>query len=163
MSRLVRVAFFFSAGLAVMSGGAALALEKAANQAAAKAAADKRGAMFEEMGDLMDRKLGPAVRNPAAFDAAGVKAAATRMSALAAQIPALFSTDTRGFRVTTSAKDNVWQTHPDFLTKAKALNGALANLQKVAGASTDRKVVGAAIMQVGKNCKACHDTYKVPD
>jgi len=163
MSRLIKVAFSFAVGLAALSGGTALALEKAANQAAAKAAADKRGALFEEMGDLMDRKLGPAVRNPAAFDAAGVNIAATRMAALAAQIPGAFSVDTRGFRVMTSAKDNVWQTQPDFLSKAKTLSGALANLQKVAGAGGDRRAVGAAIMQVGQSCKSCHETYKVPD
>lgn len=163
MSRLVKGAFFFSAGLAILSGGSALALVKATDQAAANAAADKRGATFEEMGDLMDRKLGPAMRNPAAFDPAAIKATAARMATLAGQIPANFSTDTRGFRVKTSAKDVVWQTHPDFLAKAKALSGALANLQKVAGVSTDRKVIGTAIMQVGQSCKSCHETYKVPD
>lgn len=159
MNKLIKTSIMAATAALVLTSGAALAIEKAANLAAAKAAADKRGILFEDMGDLMDKKLGPMVRSPSAFDAAVAKTTATQMATLANQIPAAFAVDTRGFRVMTRARDEIWQKHPDFLTKQKALTTSLANLQKVAGGG-DRKAVSQAIVQLGQTCKNCHTSYK---
>lgn len=143
-------AFLLSAGVAYAGA--------AANLAAATAAADQRGDLLEDLGHEMD-VLAPMVRNPDAFNAGTAKATADKMAALAGRIPAAFQTDTRGFRVKTSAKDNIWQTMPDFLAKSRALNEAIANLQK-ATASGQRPAVVPAIAQVGQACRNCHTSYK---
>jgi len=159
MRRLSSASLAAALGAVVMSASAAFAVERATNQAAAAAAANQRADLLQGLGDEMDMTLGPMVRNPARFDAAAAKASADKMAGLAARIPAAFSVDTRGFRVRTSAKDNIWETFPDFQAKARALSGAIAGLQQAA-AGGQRDAVVQAIVKVGQTCRACHTGYK---
>lgn len=158
MRRLATSSLAVMAIVGCLSAGAVSAVDKAGDQAAAAAAVNRRRAILASLGDEMD-KLGPMVRNPAAFNAATARASAGSMTGLAARVPSAFSVDTRGFRVVTSAKDDIWQAYPDFLSKSKGLTLALSNLQRAA-AGGERASVVAAIVQVGQSCRACHTIYK---
>lgn len=148
-----------AASAVAMSAGSALAHQKAADQAAAEVATDDRVILLEDLGYLMDARLGPMVRNAASFDAAAAKATAGEMAELAAQIPAAFAIDTRGFRLATNARDNIWESHDDFLDRSRALDAALADLQALSDGA-EHRVAARAILQVGQACSACHDAYK---
>lgn len=62
----------------------------------------------------------------------------------------------------TRAKPEIWSDWAGFEGKAKALDDAAAVLV-TATASNDLEAIKAAFGEVGKSCKACHETYRGPE
>jgi cytochrome c556 len=60
----------------------------------------------------------------------------------------------------TTASPKIWQSFPDFDTKGKKLASDAAAAQKAAANGAD--AFKAAFGEVTKNCKGCHENYRVP-
>src|SRR5690606_10267476 len=137
MNRLIRIgslaALAVASTLAISQEGA---VTKAASQAEATKAIAARQAIFDQIKDLND-PIAPMLRpNGPAVDTALVATNAAKIGELAAQIPAVYLVDTRGFTGETRAVDGIWASQADFKTKADALVDA-ANVAVEAGKSGD--------------------------
>jgi cytochrome c556 len=64
--------------------------------------------------------------------------------------------------VKTRALAAIWDEPAEFRAAAANLNGATKRL-RAAAAGKDIGRVRAALGATGGACKACHDTYRVPD
>ena len=62
----------------------------------------------------------------------------------------------------TRAKPEIWSDWAGFEAKAKAFDDAAA-LLTTAAASNDLGAIKTAAGEVGKACKACHESYRGPD
>lgn len=62
----------------------------------------------------------------------------------------------------TRAKAEIWANWADFEAKTKALDDA-AGLLTTAAASNDVTAIKTALGEVGKACKACHESYRAPE
>lgn len=60
----------------------------------------------------------------------------------------------------TTASPKIWESFADFDTKGKKLASDAAAAQKAAANGVD--AFKAAFGEVTKNCKGCHDAYRVP-
>lgn len=58
----------------------------------------------------------------------------------------------------TRALPAIWDDLDDFVAKFAALQGAVENLQSVAGSGLDE--LRAGVGQVGQACQACHEVYR---
>ena len=58
----------------------------------------------------------------------------------------------------TRANPAIWENLDDFVAKVTALQGAVENLQGVAGNGLDE--MRAGVMAVGGTCQACHEAYR---
>jgi cytochrome c556 len=160
MNHLTRIGTL--AALATVSAIAASqdAITKAASQAEADKAIEARIAIFKEIKELNDpigRMLRPGGPQ---LDPTLVATNATKIAALAAKIPAAYQVDTRGFTATkTGALDGIWNSFPDFKSKADALVTA-ANAAAEAGKSGDAAATRRAIGGIGRACGSCHDAYR---
>ncbi len=61
----------------------------------------------------------------------------------------------------TRAKANIWENLPDVIDKWNAVGVAAKELQAAAG--TGQEAIGPNLGKLGGTCKACHDTYRVPE
>ncbi len=87
----------------------------------------------------------------------------TRIMLKAASLaPVHFAVDTRGTGVKTETKDAVWENWDDFAARAGKFGEDLTALD-AAAKSGDKAAVAAAFRATARNCKGCHDEYKVPD
>lgn len=163
MNRLIRIGTV--AALAAVSTLAVSqdAVKKAASQAEADKAIEARTALFKEIKDLNDpigRMLRP---GGPALDPALVATNAARIAEVAAKIPAAYQIDTRGFTGTkTGALDGIWNSLPDFKTKADALVAA-ATAAADAGKTGDAAATRRALGGIGRTCGSCHDAYRMKE
>ena len=97
-------------------------------------------------------------------NAVELKAGTAQLADLAVKVPSWFPAGTGpGTGVKTEVKADVW-THPaDFHAKAAALASATHALELAAAKSSDPAVLAPLVHQVGGACKACHETYKMPE
>ncbi|NVP57503.1 c-type cytochrome [Mycoplana rhizolycopersici] len=134
--------------VAVLGAGAVVAADEP--QAA-------RQQMMKDVGRAMGALAGIA-KGEKPYDADVVKASLTTMSEVsktfADQFPAGSET---GFE--TEASPKIWENMDDFRAKdaqfGKDVDTALATLP------ADQAGVGAALGTIGKNCSACHETYRL--
>lgn len=78
--------------------------------------------------------------------------------AFAASIaPGKFETNTTDASVKTTVKDEIWTDWADFSGRFPAMQQAA---MKLAAAAGDKGAMGAAMGELGKSCKGCHDTYR---
>lgn len=91
------------------------------------------------------------------YDAAAATAAFTVIQNNAKAIPAAFAAPP-GPGVTSEASPRIWENMADFAAHAKALEDDAAAAIKVAGNGVD--AIGPALAAVGKDCGACHQTYR---
>jgi cytochrome c556 len=147
---------------AVSAVVAAQAVTKAASQADADKAIKARQAIFSQINDL-NKVIAPMVRpNGPAVDTALVATNAAKIAELAAQIPAAYLVDTRGFTATkTRALDGIWNSQADFKAKADGLATA-ANAAAAAAKTGDADATKAALGNIGRACGACHDPFRGP-
>ena len=150
------------AGLA-LSAGAVQAHDvpaQAPSAPGAKAAWARHGAFrqlggaFKALNDEL-KKDGP--------DKGVLTASATKMNALAGQLPSWFpkgSGPESGFK--TDAKAGIWTDAAGFAAAATKLQGETAKLNQVAGAG-DVNALKAQVRATGAACKTCHETYRVPE
>jgi len=64
--------------------------------------------------------------------------------------------------VKTYALPALWQKPDDFTRLGKAMMAETANLKQIAG-TKNADALKAEVVTLGKNCKACHDSYRSPD
>jgi cytochrome c556 len=64
--------------------------------------------------------------------------------------------------VKTYALPVVWQKNDEFVKLGKEVQAEAAKLNQIAAAK-DQNALKAEVLALGKNCKACHDTYRSPD
>ena len=88
-----------------------------------------------------------------------IAAIANIMANASMMTKAAFKKDTRNMEGHTEAKDKIWEKWDDFSQRLDKLE-ADANAFAVAASSGDMAQIGAAMQNVGKNCKSCHDEYK---
>lgn len=73
-------------------------------------------------------------------------------------IPA-FKDPTPGATVKTTASAKIWESWDKFEQGLQAMSEK-ANILAKAAAAEDRDAMGAALSELGKGCKGCHDTYR---
>ncbi|HEY3696030.1 cytochrome c [Phenylobacterium sp.] len=149
--RLAVTAAALGLGLAVAAGGA-LAQSAGADAVKARQANFKQlGGAFKTINDQL--KAG-------APDMAAIKAAASRMQALAARAPDWFPAGSGPEAgVKTGAKPEIWSDAAGFATAARGLQAATASLSAAANGG-DPAAVRAQVAATGAACKACHDKYR---
>ena len=93
-------------------------------------------------------------------DISGQAYAARGVARWAAILPTMFPESTRGVGPT-RARPEIWLNKPDFEAKAAAYRSEAARLADVA-AKGDRAAFELQFKATAATCKACHDTYQVP-
>ena len=92
-------------------------------------------------------------------DLATVRSSAGKIAGLAQKASGWFPAGTGPDVGKTGAKPVIWQKPEDFASKLKAFQSGAAAFNNAA-AGNDVNAVKAAFGDLGKNCKACHDTYR---
>jgi cytochrome c556 len=110
--------------------------------------------------------LGAMAKGDSPYDAEHAKDVAENLLANAkmknsAMWPGGSDADAPGLRGATRAKAVIWSSFPEVGEKHQALTDALTEMVAVAGDGLDavRSNMGA----VGKGCKGCHDSFRVPE
>ncbi|RCK38516.1 c-type cytochrome [Thalassospira xiamenensis] len=75
----------------------------------------------------------------------------------ASAAPAAFEQNTAEASVKTTAKPDVWTNWDEFAGRFPEMKTAALNL---AAATGDKGAMGAALGELGKSCKGCHDEYR---
>jgi len=116
---------------------------------------------YESLGHVMK----PMSKLVDAFDAEAAKAEAAKLeAALAVDVAPLFAPGTSDaeFPGKTRAMAKIWTNFDDVGAKGKAMHEAAAEVIAAANAG-DAAAFGAAFGKLGGTCKACHDSYRVPE
>ena len=92
-------------------------------------------------------------------DLTAVRGAARDMAKLAGQSSKWFPKGTGPEIGKTGAKPEIWQKPADFSARLKDFQGAAKQLN-AAAASGDMNAVKARYGDLGKTCKACHETFR---
>jgi cytochrome c556 len=109
--------------------------------------------------------LGAMAKGTADYDAKLASAAANNLLAAAnmdntAMWPMGSDADAEGLDGKTRAKPEAWSNYPELAQKQEDLNAALATMVAEAGNGLD--AVQANMGAVGKGCKGCHESFRVP-
>ena len=93
------------------------------------------------------------------YDASAAAEAMTKISTGIPEFVKLFpkGTETGG---ETTAAPKIWETTKDFEEKAQTMGKAAATAATEAAKGPE--AYKAAFGEVGKNCKGCHDVYRIP-
>lgn len=128
---------------------------------AAMAAADlaaQREADMKAIGGAMKAASG-FVQGKTPFDADAAKAAMEKVAAAATNFPTLFPVGSES--LSDKAAPAIWQNKSDF--EAHAAKLAADATTAAAAAAKGADAFKMAFMDVGGNCKSCHQTYRLPD
>ena len=131
----------------------------ATREAALKLMHDRHEHM-EDIGDatkLVSREL-----KKGQPDVAAIQGAAASIATLAPQVPAWFPTGTGPDVGKTHALPAIWDKLEDFVSKARDFEAA-AKTFDAAARSSDLAAIRASFADLGKSCKACHDSYRAKD
>lgn len=90
---------------------------------------------------------------------ANVRGAANATASLAGKSSRWFPQGTGPELGKTGAKAEIWQHQADFSAKLRDFQGAAKALQQAA-AKADANAAKARYAELGKTCKACHDSYR---
>lgn len=109
--------------------------------------------------------LGAMAKGEADYDAKRASAAATNLLAAAkmdnsAMWPGGSDAAAEGLKDKTRAKPEAWSNYPEVSEKHQALTDALMTMAADAGSGLD--AVRANMGAVGKGCKGCHESFRVP-
>lgn len=129
----------------------------AVSGAKAKAVMHERHEGMEKVGKTM-KSLARQIKSGAP-DMADVKNHAAAMNGLAQKSSTWFPAGTGPTVGKTGAKAEIWQKPEDFAAKMKAFQSASAGLNAAAQGGNAASVT-AAFGNLGKSCKACHDSYR---
>ncbi|MEO5971936.1 MAG: cytochrome c [Sphingomicrobium sp.] len=92
-------------------------------------------------------------------DLAVVRSSAHLIAGLAPKVSTWFPAGTGPDVGKTGAKPEIWQKPEDFSAKTKDLQQA-ATAFDAAAKGGDLNAISARFGELGKSCKACHDTYR---
>lgn len=115
---------------------------------------------MEKIGDAM--KLITRELKGDSPDLARVRRGAATIARLAPQALAWFPPGTGPDVGKTEAKGEIWQKPEDFAAKMKSFQEAAKRFD-AAAQGNDLAALRAAHGELGKSCKACHDTYREKD
>lgn len=116
---------------------------------------------YKSLGAVM-KPMGGIVKD---FDAGAAQAEAVKLeAALAVDVAPLFAPGTSDaeFPGKTRAMSKIWENMEDVGAKGKAMHEAAAEVIAAANAG-DAGAFAAAYGKLGGTCKACHDSYRVPE
>ena len=131
----------------------------ATREAALKLMHDRHEHM-EDIGDatkLVSREL-----KQSQPDIAPIQGAAASIATLAPQVLGWFPTGTGPDVGKTHALPAIWEKPEDFASKARDFEAA-AKTFDAAAKSGDLAAIRASFGELGKSCKACHDSYRAKD
>ena len=117
----------------------------------------ERHAGMEQIGKSF--KLAGRSLKSGAPDLAVVRSSASTITRLAARTSSWFPAGTGPNVGKTGAKPEIWQKPADFIAKDAALRQAAAAFD-AAAKSGDMAAIQARFGDLGKTCKACHDSYR---
>lgn len=123
----------------------------------AKAVMHARHEGMETVGKSMKVLLRATKANP--VDVATAKVEAARMAGLSKQADSWFRAGTGPDKGKTGAKPEIWKNQKDFAAKLAGWQQASAALDAAAKSGNGSAIQGA-FGDLGKSCKACHDTYR---
>ena len=112
---------------------------------------------YEKIGDAM-KAISRELKGESP-DLGKVRAGAATIAELAPQIPTWFPVGTGPDVGKTEARAEIWQKPEDFAAKARSFREAAAAFEAAAGGS-DLAAIRSAHANLGKSCKACHDSYR---
>jgi cytochrome c556 len=92
-------------------------------------------------------------------DLATIRSSAATIAGLAPKIPSWFPPGTGPDVGKTMAKPDLWQKPEDFAAKAKTMREAAAAFDAAAKGG-DMAAIKTRFADLGKSCKACHDSYR---
>jgi cytochrome c556 len=95
-------------------------------------------------------------------DVAAIQGAAASIATLAPRVPAWFPAGTGPDVGKTHALPAIWEKREDFASKSRDFEAA-AKTFDAAAQSGDLAVIRASFGELGKSCKACHDSYRAKD
>jgi len=114
---------------------------------------------MEDIGD--GTKALKAALDASTPDLATVRKEAAAMAKIAPEVSGWFPPGTGPETGKTHAKPEIWQKPDDFAAKTRDFQAAARKLN-VAAQGDDVAAMKAAFGDVGKSCKACHDSYRRP-
>lgn len=123
----------------------------------AKAVMHARHEGMETIGKSMKALYRASKADP--VDVATAKVEAARMAGLSKQADNWFRAGTGPDKGKTGAKPEIWKDPKDFAAKLEGWQQASAALD-AAAKSGDGAAIQSAFGDLGKSCKACHDTYR---
>lgn len=144
---------------------AAAALENKVEQSAATplqkeqalALMKERHENYEKIGDAMKAISRELKGDSPNLD--GVRAGAATIARLAPQVPTWFPAGTGPDVGKTEARADIWAKPEDFAAKAQSFREA-ATAFEAAARGSDLAAIRSAHADLGKSCKACHDSYR---
>jgi len=135
-----------------------MAQQEKTPQELAQAAVEVRQSVFKLL-DAHMKPIAAMARGRQPFDAALAQKNSERIAQLAAMIPDVFATDTRGYEVKTIALDKIWDNMDDFKQHAQALIEKAMAFNKAAQ-SGDMMTTMKELRPLGSACGNCHDNYR---
>jgi cytochrome c556 len=116
-----------------------------------------RKELMKGNGDAM-KAVGAMLKGEKPYDA---KAAGDAMKSIGGSVDKFLTLFPKGSETggDTAAKPEIWAAKADFDSIGKALKEGTAKAEKAAAGGLDS--FKAAMGDVGKNCKACHEKYRV--
>ncbi len=139
----------------------AMAADAPANDKQAKNAIETRKAAFHLIGTSF-KPIGDAVQGKAEFNQADIQKRANRILMLTDFLEASFPESSNLGEPDTKASADIWAKKAEFDKKLKDFQEHAATLAKVAATETSATpAFKEAFGAVGKDCKGCHDTFKV--
>ena len=126
----------------------------------ALAVMDERHEGMEEIGDET-KKISNQLKSGSP-DVGAIQQSAAKIAELAPKAQTWFPEGTGPDVGKTRAKAEIWQKPDDFAAKARDFEPA-AQAFHAATQSGDLDRIRSAFAELGKSCKACHDSYRAPE
>ncbi|MBX2830102.1 MAG: cytochrome c [Rhodospirillales bacterium] len=147
-----------TAGLlgAMFAAGTIMPMTANADETMDNATVENRKMLMDGIGGAMGT-LGCYLKGKCELPEPVLRNLANGIAFAAAAAPSAFEAKTMDASVKTTATDNVWTDWADFSGRFPALKDAALAMAAVAG---DKSAMGAAMGDLGKSCKGCHDTYR---
>lgn len=147
-----------TAGLlgAMIAAGSITPIAANADEMMDNAAVENRKMLMDGIGGAMGT-LGCYLKGQCELPDGVVRNLANGIAFAATAAPSAFEPKTMDASVKTTAKENVWTDWDNFAGRFPELKEAALAMAAVAG---DKSAMGAAMGDLGKNCKACHDEYR---
>ena len=140
----------------IISAGAITPLTANADETMDNATVENRQMLMDGIGGAMGT-LGCYLKGQCDLPDPVLRNLANGIAFAAGAAPAAFEPKTMDASVKTTATEKIWTDWDDFSGRFAVLKeGAMA----LAAAAGDKSAMGAAMGNLGKSCKGCHDTYR---
>ncbi|WP_430474787.1 c-type cytochrome [Thalassospira lucentensis] len=142
----------------IFAAGAITPLTANADETMDNATVENRKMLMDGIGGAMGT-LGCYLKGQCDLPDPVLRNLANGIAFAASAAPAAFEAKTMNATVKTTATEKVWTDWDDFSGRFAGLKeGAIA--MAAAAAAGDKSAMGAAMGELGKSCKSCHDTYR---